>query len=126
LLIASDSADALRELVTAAQDMDVHHVVAPRGEAWGGVKEGAVLGLSRGEVQRSHFIEQRNERGLVDRRLVFASLHADLDLLAGADAFVGTAASWISRLALLAITGEAGVVPPHEFLDKPLGSIWTG
>ena len=61
----------------------------------------------------------------MDHTSVFASLYADLDLLAGADAFVGTAASWISRLALLAIAGEAGSLPPHEFLDMPLGSVWT-
>ena len=56
---------------------------------------------------------------------VVASLFADLDLLAGADAFVGTSASWISRLALLAITGEQAAMPPYEFLDAPLRSVWT-
>ena len=66
----------------------------------------AALGLKR-EAALEHFIERRNGRGLVDRRAVFASLFADLHLLRAADAFVGTAASWTSRLALLAISGEA-------------------
>ena len=58
------------------------------------------------------------------RRAVFASLFADLRLLRAADAFVGTSASWTSRLALLAITGETGALPPFELLDKPLGQLW--
>jgi hypothetical protein len=37
---------------------------------------------------------------------------------------IGTAASWTSRLALLAISGEAGGLPPFELLDKPLGQLW--
>ena len=81
--------------------------------------------MSREEAKRRFFIEERNAKGLVDKKLVFASLFADLDLLAGADAFVGTAASWISRLSLLAIAGEQGTLPPYELLDGPLGSFWT-
>ena len=72
----------------------------------------------------AHFIERRNAQGLVDRRRVFASLLADLQLLRDADAFVGTAASWTSRLALLAIVGQTGGLPPFELLDKPLGQLW--
>ena len=49
---------------------------------------------------------------------------ADLRLLRGADAFVGTAASFTSRLALLAIVGEGGVLPSFELLDRPLGQLW--
>ena len=37
---------------------------------------------------------------------------------------IGTAASWTSRLALLAMSGEAGRLPPFELLDKPLGQLW--
>ena len=48
-------------------------VQSDRGEAWGGAAEGAALGLKR-EAALEHFIEQRNGRGLVDRRAVFASL----------------------------------------------------
>ena len=40
------------------------------------------------------------------------------------DPNIGTAASWTSRLALLAISGEAGGLPPFEMLDKPLGKLW--
>ena len=126
LLVASDSAEALRELAGAAgSEMEVRQVITPRGEAWGGSSEGAVLGVRRDVAQREHFIEERNARGLVNRRLVFASLFADLDLLASADAIVGTSASWVSRLSLLAIAGELGSTPPHELLDAPLGSVWT-
>ena len=125
LLVASDSAEALREVATAAPEMAVFHVAAPRGEAWGAASEGATLGLSTPGERKTHFIEERNARGLVDRARVVASFYADLDLLASADAFVGTSASWVSRLALLAIAGESGMAPPHEFLDGPLGSVWT-
>ena len=58
-------------------------------------------------------------------KLVHVLQLADLELLAGADAFVGTAASWTSRMALLAIVGERGELPPFELLDGPLGSVWT-
>ena len=125
LLVASDSASAVLELSDAAPEMEVRHVVTPRGEAWGGAAEGAASSVSREEAKRRFFIEERNAKGLVDKKLVVASLFADLDLLAGADAFVGTAASWISRLSLLAIAGEQGTLPPYELLDGPLGSFWT-
>ena len=98
-------------------------VRSARGEGWGGAAEGAALGLKRAAAL-THFIEERNERGLVDRRQVFASLFADLHLLQAADAFVGTSASWTSRLALLAVTGRTGAPPPFELLDKPLGQLW--
>ena len=125
LLVASDSGAAVAELaqLAAAEGLRVVAVQSARGEAWGGAAEGAALGLKR-EAALEHFIERRNGRGLVDRRAVFASLFADLHLLRAADAFVGTAASWTSRLALLAISGEAGGLPPFEMLDKPLGKLW--
>ena len=53
-----------------------------------------------------------------------AAPQADLQLLRGADAFVGTAASFTSRLALLAIAGESGALPAFELLDRPLGQLW--
>jgi hypothetical protein len=37
---------------------------------------------------------------------------------------VGTAASWTSRAALLAIVGERGVVPPFAMVDRPLKQLW--
>ena len=57
-----------------------------------------------------------------------SALADDLDalsqLLSRADAFVGTAASWTSRLVLLAIAGEIAAVPPFAMVDKPLGQLW--
>ena len=58
-----------------------------RGEAWGGVREGEVTGQGR-EAARKQFIEERNERGLVDRAAVLSSFFADLSLLATADMLV--------------------------------------
>ena len=75
LLVASDSGAAVAELaqLAAAEGLRVVAVQSDRGEAWGGAAEGAALGLKR-EAALEHFIEQRNGRGLVDRRAVFALL----------------------------------------------------
>ena len=103
-----------------------HAVVAleiPRGAGWGGAAEGDADGLPRDKAL-AHFIETRNEKGLIDRRRLFGALFADLQLLSRADAFVGTAASWTSRLVLLAIAGEIAAVPPFAMVDKPLGQLW--
>ena len=62
--------------------------------------------------------------GLVNRTAVLASLLGDLRLLAKATAFVGTASSWVSRLALLAIIGESAVIPRGVLLDRPLRELW--
>ena len=99
-----------RGLVAAAVERQGggHAVVAleiPRGAGWGGAAEGDADGLPRDKAL-AHFIETRNEKGLIDRRRLFGALFADLQLLSRADAFVGTAASWTSRLVLLAIAGE--------------------
>mmetsp|Transcript_15045 Transcript_15045/g.49909 ORF Transcript_15045/g.49909 Transcript_15045/m.49909 type:complete len:118 (+) Transcript_15045:1201-1554(+) len=98
-------------------------VASPRGEAWGGVEEGANVGKRRAAAKRG-FIEARNAAGLVNRTANFAALSADLRLLSASHSFVGTAASWTSRLALLAITGERGALPPFVMLDRPLGQLW--
>ena len=55
---------------------------------------------------------------------MLASVYADLEVLATADAFVGTAASWMSRAGLLSIIGEKGVVPPFALVDRPLQQLW--
>ena len=164
---------------------------SPRGEAWGGVEEGANVGKRRAAAKRG-FIEARNAAGLVNRTANFAvrssrdmapgarhgretaerqprgsrqtgarpptdsrqtadrqptdrrqtadrqptdsrqtaeipfaqALSSDLRLLSASHGFVGTAASWTSRLALLAITGERGALPPFVMLDRPLGQLW--
>ena len=76
------------------------------------------------------FIERRrfNASNALDMTLDMA---ADLRLLVQeCDAFVGTAASWVSRVMLLAIGGGNAVergrlpgLPPHVFLDRPFGAV---
>ena len=58
------------------------------------------------------------------RDVALGSLLADLELLSRAEIFVGTSASWTSRLALLAIIGEQGAIPPFALLDAPLRCVW--
>ena len=125
LLVASDSPDAADELASALPrgEFEVLRVGGPRGGAWGAVAEGTNVGRTRRQA-KVEFIEARNERGLVDRAAVVASVFADVALLSQADAFVGTAASWTSRLMLLAIAGEKGAVPPFEMVDKPMRDLW--
>ena len=75
--------------------------------------------------RRPDWIERRNAAGGLNRTLVFASLYAELSLLSHADCFVGTSVSWVSRLALFAIIGRLGGVPPYAFLDAPLGCMYS-
>ena len=69
------------------------------------------------------YIEGRLRSGdpTLERALVMASLHAELSLLSTADAFVGTSASYVSRLIWLLMVGRSGAVPPFVFIDEPLG-----
>ena len=91
----------------------------------GAAMEGAVQDQNS-STTHSHFIERRNQRGLVDRRMALASFLADARLLATADAFVGTG-SWTSRILLLAVIGGRAAVPPYVLLDGPLGDrLWGG
>ena len=126
-LVASDAPGAAREVAAAVERQGGGHAVValeiPRGAGWGGAAEGDADGLPRDKAL-AHFIETRNEKGLIDRRRLFGALFADLQLLSRADAFVGTAASWTSRLVLLAIAGEIAAVPPFAMVDKPLGQLW--
>ena len=110
----------------AAFDMafELVHASGPRGAAWGGVAEAGRGGHGARARASREFIEERNQRGLVDRAAVVASLYADLELLSRADALVGTAASWTTRAALLAIVGERGSVPPLAMVDRPLRQVW--
>ena len=94
-----------------------------QAEVDNGVGEAGGGGHGRETASRD-FIEERNARGLVDRASVLASFHADLDLLARSDALVGTASSWSTRAALLAVVGEQGTVPPFAMLDRPLNQLW--
>ena len=66
------------------------------------------------------------ERGLPAPaiRAVAENALANLFVASRADAFVGTAASWTSRIALLAIIGESGSVPPFAMVDRPLKQVW--
>lgn len=130
LLVASDSphlVGEMHQLMRQAPASDgwqgLLAVDGPRGAAWGAAEEGANLGKRREDAMLS-FIERRNEAGLVNRTAVLASLLADLALVSGGQGFVGTAASWTSRLALLALAGERGSIPPFELLDQPVGKLW--
>ena len=126
LLVATDSADVLYELranFTTADEFEMIAVGGARGDGWGGVREGGVLGTARQHATHQ-FIENRNGRGLVDRAAVLSTFFADLLLLSTADMLVGTAASWTSRLALYAIVGESGALPPFEMIDRPLRGLW--
>lgn len=127
LLLATDSPLAehefVREIAITWPEAAVVHVRTARGAGWGGVAEGAVTGKAEKDVI-DDFIEVRNDRGLVDRAAVISSLLADLELLAGAEAFVGTASSWTSRLVLFSVIGELGRVPPFALLDRPLKQLW--
>ena len=82
---------------------------------------GSTTPAAKGTTQHE-FIERRNERGLVDRRLALATVFADARLLAAAEAFVGTSRSWTSRLLLLAVTSGRSAPPPYIFLDQGLGA----
>ena len=73
---------------------------------------------------RPELIEERNARGELNRAEVLSGLFADMRLLSAADAFVGTAGSWTSRILLLSIIGERARVPPFFMVDAPLGSLW--
>ena len=117
LLVATDSPDAVAELHRAMRpgEFELLHASGPRGAGWGGAVE-----RRDGGQARDDFIEARNERQLVDRGAVVGSFFADLELLARADAFVGTAASFTSRVLLLAIIGDSGALPPFSMVDRPL------
>lgn len=125
LLLATDSPNVLEELRALLRPGEFEVVAAPaaRGVGWGGVPEATPSGRTH-EAAAEDFIEARNARGLVDRAAALASFFADLELLSAADALVGTAASWTSRAALLAIVGERGVVPPFAMVDRPLKQLW--
>ena len=125
LLLATDSPHVLEELQALLRPGEFEVVAAPaaRGVGWGGVSEATPSGRTH-EAAAEDFIEARNARGLIDRAAALSSFFADLELLSAADAFVGTAASWTSRAALLAIVGERGVVPPFAMVDRPLKQLW--
>ena len=94
-----------------------------------GGADGANVGKrNRNEVGRggaaARYIEERRAAGEVPLELALGSMLADLELLSRADAFVGTSASWVSRLALLAIIGEKAAIPPFALLDAPFLCVW--
>ena len=106
-------------------EFTIVHAGGGRGSGWGGVGELHLDRRGGAPADRRHeFIEARNARGLVDRGAVVASLFADIELLSQADAFVGTAASWTSRVLLLALVGEHGGLPPFALVDRPLKRLW--
>ena len=136
LLVATDSAAALTELRDAivrdgppggVAHVVVEHLALDRDSVGGA--DGANVGKrNRNEVGRggaaARYIEERRAAGEVPLELALGSLLADLELLSRADAFVGTSASWVSRLALLAIIGEQAAIPPFALLDAPFLCVW--
>ena len=46
-------------------------------------------------------------------------------LLGSADMLIGTSASTTARLALLAMVGRGGVLPPFAMVDRALGPVFT-
>ena len=101
---------------------------ASRGTGWGGAAE-----LRPGATRRhapADFIESRATRGLVNRSAVAAAGLQDLSLLReaasshGGAGFVGSAASWFSRLAYLALAGQAPLLPPFAMVDGPWQELW--
>ena len=119
LFLGTDSPSVVEEVLERySRDFEVRYVVFDRLGVGG--PENATLGKRNKEA--SHlFIEHRAG---VDRALAFSSFHADLALLSSADMFVGTSASMTSRLALLAIIGRSGVLPPFVLLDRPFGQVF--
>ena len=126
VVVASDAQDAVQDLVTA---------LTPRGLCGRGVpstslstpsarrRRVAFLEANRTKYAAARFIEERRFRpeAALDVTLDIA---ADLRLLAReADAFVGTAVSWVSRLALLASLRAAIIVSnaPDSLVDFHAG-----
>ena len=76
------------------------------------------------------FIESRAARGLVNRSAAAATGLQDLSLLReaasshGGAGFVGSAASWFSRLAYLVLAGQAPLLPPFAMVDGPWQELW--
>lgn len=109
------------QLQTAARGMP-HQQPPPKGgvasrQAVGVVDSAATVGSE----------PKAAEGGVFDRALAFASLIGELELLAGADAFVGTPASSVaSRLCLYLISGRKGRIPPYSLLDAPLSCTLDG
>jgi hypothetical protein len=138
LRLASDSASAVAELrgglggglgggrLGAARL--IHLEASSRGTGWGGVAE-----LRPGATRRhapADFIESRAARGLVNRSAAAATGLQDLSLLReaasshGGAGFVGSAASWFSRLAYLVVAGRAPLLPPFAMVDGPWQELW--
>jgi len=76
------------------------------------------------------FIESRAARGLVNRSAAAAAGLQDLSLLReaasshGGAGFVGSAASWFSRLAYLALAAQAPLLSPFAMVDGPWHELW--
>ena len=120
VVVASDSQSAINDLVANLTRPTVsRHPLRV-----------TFIPANRIKYDAQSFIERRrfNASNALDVTLDMA---ADLRLLVQeCDAFVGTAASWVSRVMLLAIGGGNAVergrlpgLPPHVFLDRPFGAV---
>mmetsp|Transcript_26415 Transcript_26415/g.83044 ORF Transcript_26415/g.83044 Transcript_26415/m.83044 type:complete len:185 (+) Transcript_26415:726-1280(+) len=89
--------------------------------------EGSALHKSLAERRRV-FIESRAaDMDGSERALLLGSMLADVALLAEADMLVGDNRATMTRLALSAMVGRLGRVPPFVLLGGPLeGGVWGG
>ena len=121
---AAEGGTALRIIVATDADAapaELREAVT-RGGLPAGVARVAIehLALDRDRL----FLDRTHAAYGRGRDVALGSLLADLELLSRAEIFVGTSASWTSRLALLAIIGELGAIPPFALLDAPLRCVW--
>jgi hypothetical protein len=123
LHLATDSAQAAEGVATSlrAEGWRVVTLLYDRGAVGGSDGANAGKQVDRGTV----YIEDRLKEHdpTLDQELVIGSLLAELELLSGADALVGTSSSWVTRLAFLLMVGRRGTPPPFVFLDAPFGCL---
>jgi len=111
--VATDSPTVVEELCRLLPGFAVEALAFDRQRL--GARENATLGRR----DSASFIENRAD---LDARHALVTFLADLELLAQADVFVGTASTTIGRLGLAGMIGRLGRVPPFEFVDAPPGA----
>jgi hypothetical protein len=111
--VATDSPTVVEELCRLLPGFAVEALAFDRQRL--GARENATLGRR----DSASFIENRAD---LDARHALVTFLADLELLAQADVFVGTASTTIGRLGLAGMIVRLGRVPPFEFVDAPPGA----
>jgi len=121
IAVATDSASVVAELASYSSEFDISYVEFDR-EMVGG-PENTNMGKNVTASQKN-FMEQRNLSTEM-RSVIFSSALAEMVLLSNADMLIGTSASTVSRLALLAQVGQLGFIPPFAWIDTPMGCLYT-